>query len=134
MAAAIDGETERHWPRCKAGPDNVPHLAVLLIYTPEDGFPFQVERDRGIFESVKGNPTRVTIGRSWDLACIPTRTGTFGLLVILQATDCIPGSVILASYSFATQGNRRLMRLRCEMRAKPFQCKMLQIARGVAQW
>ena len=24
--------------------------------------------------------------------------------------------------------------LRCEMRTKPFQCKMLQIARGVAQW
>ena len=48
---AIDGEKDRHQPRCKSGPDDIPLLAVLLIWTLENGHPLQAKQDRGLSAS-----------------------------------------------------------------------------------
>jgi hypothetical protein len=105
--AALDGEKERSWPGCRAGPGGIPRCSPQL----DSGkrLPLQAERDRGIFESVTRKPSCVAIlwvASGTEPVFLP-RTGTSGLLAVLQLAVCLAGS---ANFRGRTRLLRRKIR------------------------
>jgi len=95
--AVLDGEKERSWPEGRAVRlDGINSLAVLLIWTLENGLPFQASGDRGILESVTNNPLGVAICRfvfgTGTHPAFLLHAGTSDLLAFLQLSACLTGS------------------------------------------
>jgi hypothetical protein len=77
---------DRHWPRCKSGPGDIPLLAVLPIWTPENGHPLRAKQDKGLCApaSRKSSCVAVLWVASGTQPVFLPCPGTCGLLAILH--------------------------------------------------